>query len=529
MSAPGLPARRGGVAAAAAVAAAGAAALGALQTLAFVHTRWAWPLPLLTLAVLVWRLDAAAPRRAALLGWAYGCGWLGAGVWWLFVSLHRYGGLPAPLAAAAVAVLCMALSLYLAAACAAYARWRRGAGADALLFAALWLLAELARGVLFTGFPWVASGYSQVDAPLAALAPWVGVYGMGAVLAAAAVALVRATHALRSRRALPRPAGQAGKLVPALTVVAVVAAAWLAPGDFTRPAGELDVVLLQTRVEQDEKFAVDRMPQALDWLAREMAAARGDLVVTPETAVPLLPGQLAEFAPGYWEGLTALFQRPGRAALVGVPLGDYDTGYANAVVGLGGSGAPYRYDKTHLVPFGEFIPTGFRWFTEAMNIPLGDFTRGPANPPSFVAAGQRVAPNICYEDLFGEELARRFVDPARAPTVMANVSNIGWFGDTIAVPQHLHISRLRTLELQRPMLRATNTGYTAVVDHRGAVVAALDPIARGALAARVQGRDGTTPFAWWAGRTGLWPLLAVALAVLSWRVAVSRGAAARRG
>ena len=152
------------------------AALGALQTLAFVHT-WMWPLPVLSTAVLAWRLGAAAtPRRAAWLGWCYGTAWLVAGTWWLFVSMHRYGGLPAWLAALAVLALAAALSLYLAAAAAAYARWRSASvWVDAPLFAALWLLAELARGVLFTGFPWVASGYSQVDAPLAALAPWVHV------------------------------------------------------------------------------------------------------------------------------------------------------------------------------------------------------------------------------------------------------------------------------------------------------------------------------------------------------------------
>jgi apolipoprotein N-acyltransferase len=233
--------------------------------------------------------------------------------------------------------------------------------------------------------------------------------------------------------------------------------------------------------------------------------SRSELVVAPETAVPLLPGQLAEVAPGYWDALREHFARPGRAALVGVPLGDFERGYTNSVVGLS-AGPDYRYDKLHLVPFGEFIPTGFRWFTELMNIPLGDFARGVPNPPSFPAGGQRVAPNICYEDLFGEELARRFADPARAPTIFANVSNIGWFGDTIALPQHLNISRLRALEFQRPMIRATNTGVTAVVDHRGVVVARLPPFTRGVLESRVEGRSGLTPFAAWASRWGLWPL-----------------------
>jgi apolipoprotein N-acyltransferase len=172
------------------------------------------------------------------------------------------------------------------------------------------------------------------------------------------------------------------------------------------------------------------------------------------------------------------------------------------------------------VPFGEFIPTGFRWFTRMMNIPLGDFRRGPLVAPSMQVGTQRVAPNICYEDLFGEELAARFTVPATAPTILANMSNIGWFGDTIAVDQHLHISRMRSLELQRPMLRATNTGATAVIDHRGRVQRALSPHTRGVLKAAVEGREGTTPFAWWAGRFGLWPLglLASALLLLAiWR------------
>ncbi len=475
-----------------------AAALGALQTLAFTRTA-AWPLPLLTLAWLVWQLDGATPRRAAALGWWYGTGWLVAGVWWLFISMHRYGDLPAALAALAVFALCGALSLYLALACATYARFRCGRGGDALLFAALFLLTELARGVIFTGFPWVAAGYSQVDSPLAGLAPWVGVYGIGAWLAFAAAALVL----LLRRRAW----------VPAAAAVAIGIAAGLAPNRFTEPAGEISVALLQTNVKQDEKFAADHMPETLAWVGHELLSSRADLVVAPETAVPLLPAQLDDFAPGYWDSLRSRFSHGRQAALVGVPLGDFDHGYTNSVAGLA-AGPSYRYDKAHLVPFGEFIPLGFRWFTELMNIPLGDFMRGVANPPSFAVLGQRLAPNICFEDLFGEELARRFADAATAPTMFANLSNIAWFGDTVAIPQHLNISRLRSLEFQRPMLRATNTGATAIIDHRGRVVGELAPYTRGVLQGQAQGRRGLTPYAWWVSRAGLWPLAAAALAGL---------------
>ncbi len=477
-----------------------AAALGALQTLAYVHTQ-AWPLPLLTLALLVWRLDSATPRHAAGLGFCYATAWLCAGVWWLYISMHDYGGLPAPLAAGAVLALSAGLALYLAAACAAYARWRRGTAADTLLFAALWLLAELARGVLFTGFPWLASGYAQVDSPLAAFAPWLGVYGVGAVGAFAAAAAAR----------LVRTRGRG--FGPALGALVLVALAAALPHDFTRPAGEMSVTLLQPNVKQDEKFAAEHLPATLAWVGHELLAAQTDLVVAPETAVPLLPGQLEDFAPGFWTALLTHFSAPDRAALVGLPLGDLDLGYSNSVAGL--AAAPqYRYDKNHLVPFGEFVPTGFHWFTAMMNIPLGDFNRGLANPPSFIVGGQRVAPNICYEDLFGEELARRFIDARSAPTVFANLSNIGWFGNTIAIPQHLNISRFRALEFQRPMLRATNTGATAAIAHSGQVTSRLAPYTRGTLQARVQGRDGLTPYAWWAARGGLWPLALAALAVV---------------
>ncbi len=497
----------------AAAAPAAVAALGALQTLALVHTH-AWWLPLLSMAALVGLIDRSrGPGRAALLAWCYGFGWLAAGTWWLFISMHRYGHLPAWLAALAVAALAAALSLYLALAAALYRRWRRGKAGDALLFAAVWLLAELARGLLFTGFPWAGSAYSQVDGPLAALAPWVGAYGIGAVLAGLAALLARA-----------RVAGGRGRLLsPAAVLLVLAAAAALGPGQHTQAGQTLSVQLLQPNVPQDEKFALDRMAETLQWVALRLIASPADLVVAPETAVPLLPGDLESFAPGYWAALQQRFgaasPRPHQTALIGVPLGEIGRGYTNSVAGLG-AGAPYRYDKLHLVPFGEFIPTGFRWFTDLMHIPLGDFDRGPPAQASFTVKGERAAPNICYEDLFGEELALRFADPSRAPTLFVNLSNIGWFGNTIAIDQHLNISRLRALEFQRPMLRATNTGATAVIDHQGRVSARLPAFTAGVLDGQVQGRHGLTPYAAWASRTGLWPLIVLALAGLAgarWR------------
>ena len=493
-----------------------AAVLGAAHSLAFVHP-WAWPLQFGLIAVLVARVARATPRGAAAIGLGFGSAWVGVGTWWLFVSLHTYGGLPAWLAVLSIALLSGFLALYLAAAFAAFARWRRGAaGRDALLFGAVWLLAELARGVIFTGFPWLASGYAQVDSPLAALAPWVGVYGIGFVLAALSAWVALGFEGPWRRRALPLLA----------VALALAAAAGFGPGQWSQPSGTLTVSLLQGNVAQDEKFSMERMPEALAWARARLLAARGELVVAPETVIPLLPSQLD---PAYWKDLTDHFSRGPQAALLGLPLGDEAAGYTNSAAGLSAAAAAlpggfYRYDKHHLVPFGEFIPLGFRWFTELMNIPLGDFNRGPVGAASFAFRGERIGANICYEDLFGEELAARFADEPNAPTVFANLSNIGWFGDTSAIGQHLEISRMRTLEFQRPMLRATNTGATAVIDHTGRVTHALAPHTQGVLEASVQGRTGLTPFAWWAARFGLWPLLLVALAIVAAAVFAPRRA-----
>jgi apolipoprotein N-acyltransferase len=483
-----------------------AAALGAVHSLPFVWTQ-AWPLQLIIVALLAWRVAAATPWCAAALGLAFGTAWLGSGTWWLFISMHRYGGLPVWLSVLAIALLCAALALYLAAAMAAFARWRSGCAAlDALLFAALWLQAELARGIIFTGFPWVASGYAHVDGPLAALAPWLGVYGLGGVAAGLAAWIGLSA---RSR-------WQAAVWPTSATLALLVAASFAGPGQFSQPGSTLRVTLLQSNVAQDEKFVTELIPKALEWARVQLLAAKGDLVVAPETIIPLLPEQLD---PGYWDGLLQHYQQGRQAALIGLPLGNEVIGYTNSAAGISAGTKPlpegyYRYDKHHLVPFGEFIPDGFKWFTRMMNIPLGDFNRGPLVAPSFAVGQERVAANICYEDLFGEELAARFTDAAAAPTIFANISNIGWFGESIAVDQHLHISRMRALELQRPMLRATNTGATVVIDHTGRVTHALEPFTQGVLDAEVQGRTGLTPYVRWASRWSLWPAALLALAVV---------------
>jgi apolipoprotein N-acyltransferase len=356
-----------------------------------------------------------------------------------------------------------------------------------------------------------------VEGPLAVYAPWVGVYGIGAV-----AACIAALIALAFRRARGQPfAVAAGLALVLLCVPALIGAARGTPaGDAARSHGSLRLALLQGNIPQDEKFVPGGgVATALKWYGEQLRHATASLVITPETALPLLPSQLP---PGYLQAIALHYASGSQAAIVGLPLGDGGD-YSNSVIGLRpGAAQPYRYDKHHLVPFGEFIPRLFRWFTEMMNIPLGDFRGGGLAQAPFMWQGQRIAPNICYEDLFGDEIGANFRIEAEAPTILLNVSNIAWFGDSVAIDQHLAISRMRALEFRRPMVRATNTGATVVIDHRGRVTHELPRLTRGVLEAEVEGRVGLTPYAVWVSRFGLWPLWGLALAVVAITLASRR-------
>ena len=441
-----------------------------------------FPLPMLSLALLfvLWQ-RAATPKDAAWQGLLWGLGFFLAGVSWVYVSMHDFGGMPAPIAALATLLFCAYLALYPALAGWLFARFRSGIPwRDALLFAGVWTLSEWLRGWLFTGFPWLALGYSQApESPLAGFAAVLGVYGVGfiaALLAALILSLRR--HA-------------------AVIIVLLLCGQLLQHKEWTEATGApLTVSLLQGNIPQSLKWQPERLPQSLDTYARLAREHPAQLTVLPETALPLFLDQLPR---DYVHQLTA-----NGSVLAGVAMRSGNGGYTNAAVALT-AGQPQSYAKSHLVPFGEYVPPGFSWFLALMNIPMSDFSAGAKRQEPLSIAGQRVMPNICYEDLFGEEIIRALP----AATLLVNLSNTAWFGHSLAQPQHLQISQLRALETGRTMLRATNTGMTAVVRRDGVVAAVLPAFTSDALTLAVQGYTGMTPYARWGN------MLIVLIALIS--------------
>lgn len=506
-------------------------AAGALHALSFAPVA-SGSLQIICLSVLVFQLcsvnDRYAPSRrwgaSALRAWVFATCHLLVGIHWIFISLHTYGSMHPAIAGLAVLALSGGLALYAAAAGALSSYWlhgcdwRRGkfrglVGISG--FANFWTLSEWLRGTLFTGFPWLNPGYAHIDGWLSGWAPLLGVYGITWMAAFTAAALGMSVAQRMNQQTGWTSLGLAA--IPPLVGLILGNVPWGEP--YGAP---LSVRLVQGNVSQDLKFDTDRMVEIMRRHARLAASGRAgeaQLVVLPETAIPVFQDELS---PDVWRGWIELASKLDATLITGVPIHAIRAGgvhdYYNSVVALdrnssadalGRGVVGRRYDKRHLVPFGEFIPLGFRWFVNAMVMPLGDFSRGAEGQTPFLVAGQRIAPNICYEDLFGEELLPAIAQGGA--TVLLNVSNLAWFGDSIALTQHLNIGRMRSLETARPMLRATNTGITAAIDAQGRIIKRLPSQRSATLLVSVQGWQGRTLYVAW----GNLPVLLLCLIVLS--------------
>lgn len=463
--------------------------LGALTILGFAPF-FLFPVPVLLLAVLflLWQ-RADGPLAAALSGWLYGLGYFGLGVSWVYVSLQEFGGMPVPVALFSTTLFVAFLALFPA--LVAYLLRRFFAGRAFWLAApALWVAVEWLRGWIFTGFPWLALGYSQVpSSPLAGYAPLLGVYGISLLLALSATLLLR--------RSLP--------------AVAAVMVVWLCGWSlqqisWTEPVGEpVPVSLTQGNIEQSLKWDAQRLYRSLDSYAELVRQSQGRLIVLPETALPMFYQDVPQ---DYLAFLAYTARSRGGDVLVGLPESTGGGHYYNSVISLGS--APVQvYRKVHLVPFGEYValPWLFQPLLQFLHIPMSDFSRGALNQQPLQVAGQQVAVNICYEDVFGEEI----IGQLPAATLLVNVSNDAWFGDSFAPEQHLQIAQMRALETGRYLLRSTNTGVTAIIDQRGRVRERLPSFVAAVLNGSAQGYSGATLYVRWGNAVVLGGILIMLL------------------
>jgi apolipoprotein N-acyltransferase len=461
--------------------------LGAVNVLGFAPFN-AYVLPVVALAAFFWLLGRDSTwRSGALTGFAFGLGYFGAGVSWVYVSLHDFGDMPLPLAALATLLFCSFLALFPAAVGALQTLHHSSPRSrHLLLMPALWVAMEWIRGWIFTGFPWLAIGYSQApNGLLAGYAPLFGVFGISLLVAISAGILAwvfsRMGHA---------PMGKLGWL--GALVVLWAGGWWLKQVEWTQPTGApFTVSLLQGNIPQDIKWREDKVDETLAIYRNLALASKSRLIVIPETAIPLFYHDVPQ---PYLKLLEWGARNNGGDILIGLPERGQGRDYYNSVFSLG-SGPIQTYRKRHLVPFGEYVPLRpiFGPVVDALSIPLTDFARGEKRQPPIEAAGEHVGVNICYEDAFGEEIIRQLP----RVTVLVNVSNDAWFGDSFASVQHLQISQMRALETGRYMLRATNTGMTAIIDQHGRVVQVLAPFTRASLDGMARGFSGATPYVLW--------------------------------
>ncbi len=473
--------------------------------------------PVITVAGLcyLWH-SARTPRAAAATGYAFGLGWFLFGVSWVYVSMHDFGGMPAPLAAVATLLFCAFLALFPAAVGYASGRWDAAPVARyGLLVPATWVLAEWTRGWIFTGFPWLALGYSQIpESPLAGYAPVLGIHGVTLATAASAGLLVawwlgvaeksKVKSLVSSFRVILHPSS--------FILLALWAGGWgLKQLEWTRPVGApVTVTLLQGNIPQDLKWREDRVQTTLKTYSALAWMSSSRLIILPETALPLF---FQDVPKNYLSVLADHARRNGGDILVGVPERQANGEYFNSVISLG-TAASQTYRKSHLVPFGEFIPLRpvLEWLIVGVfRVPLQDFSRGSGDQRPLEVAGQRVAVNICYEDAFGEEIIRQLPEA----TLLVNVSNVAWFGRSIAPSQHLQISQARALETGRYMLRATNTGVTAVIGPDGRVLGGAPEFKMATVTHAVQGYEGATPYVR-MGNSAALALCALLVAAFAW-------------
>lgn len=480
-------------------------ALGLATPFAFAPYYHFWLMPCLIAAVIV-VLEHVPHQKARLMYFHALCGY-SAQFWWIHTALHDVSGLPNAYAIPLTLLLPAYLALYPA--CAVWLADKSRASRTmrlSCLLPFLLTLAEFARERFFTGFGWGAVGYSQIapSSPLAHYAP------LGGIHLVTLFCLLCGTWAAWIILA----PGRRSRLAAATGIIVIIAGGMaLSRTDFTRPDGSTaTVALVQANVAQSLKFSPDRQLAILHDYAALIAQSDADIIILPETAIPLRRDTLENRYPGLLQALSAIAQDKGAALATGIIESNETGEYFNAVIDLSHYPQhipPPRHAKRHLVPFGEYrpLPAITEPLYRLMDMPLSGFTQGSAAQAPLTLANQKTAFNICYEDSFGDEL----IPSAKTASLLANVSNMGWYGHSHAMYQHLQQSQTRALELGRYMVRATNNGATAIIDPKGRITAQAPAHIRTVLHGSIAGYHGETPY---MRMGGSWPLILI-LAVIT--------------
>lgn len=454
------------------------------------------------LAGLFFLWDGQQPREAAWRGFWFGFGAFAAGTYWLYISIHVFGGAPLWVAVLLMLGLVWLMGMYVAVC--GYLVATLSAGPAALrwcfIWPACWVFIEWLRSWLFSGFPWLSIGYGQIDGPLRAWAPAGGVFAVSLVTVMVGGVLLT----------LLRGAAVERKIAAAVTVL-IVASTWLIHDrDWTTATDQdLRVRLIQGSISQDRKWLIEQRQPTLD-LYSELTFAPGgtqlspDLTVWPEAAVPAIAHRVQDFLDDVAERARSRDMQ----IFLGILTYDSDTEQiSNSLISVGKQSGAYH--KRHLVPFGEFfpVPAFVRNWMRLSGMPSQDTASGERFQEPLRVGDIRLAPSICYEDVFGAEQ----LDFLPAAGLLVSVSNDAWFGDSIAPHQHLQMARMRALEASRSMLRATNTGITAIISPRGKIVDQSPQFETHVLNGVVQPRVGATPYV----RVGNYPVLITCLAFIA--------------
>lgn len=481
-----------------------ALSFGAFAVLGFAPF-YIFPITIIALIGIIYLWSKAPSAKASFkLGFQFGLGMYIVGIYWIYISLHDFGGMPWWFAGFCTFCLCAFMALFPA--LVGYCSKRLGCLTISVPI--LWGLSDWIRSWIFTGFPWLTLGYSQTpQSPLAGYMPIVGVYGVSVITAliAACIAVWLAdTQTTKTHLAWRR------KVIVLITLIiasgfALKAVEWSSPID--KP---FSVSLIQGNIPQDIKWSPDAADSTIAQYVTMTKASSAKLIVLPETALPVIASQLN---PETSRTLSTHAKQNNGNIIVGMV--DYNSNtqeYFNSAFSYGVDDNQ-SYSKNHLVPFGEFIPLKqlLGWiYRDWLNMPLSDLARGGAHQRPMQLGNQRVAVNICYEDVFGEEIIRQLPEA----TILVNISNDAWYGQSYAADQHMQFSQARALETGRMMLRSTNTGATAAIDQHGYVIAHAPHDVKTTLNIQAQGYVGSTPYVRW----GNWPFILIsfiALGILS--------------